>query len=157
VVIVYRGKWRWMPVHAVCWSNGNCRTATCVVTIIYSRTDKNYTACFCSKLTPIHTEWYTRLSTTHRKRPFGYPMINYFLMLSSKFIVLIDTNFFLRISAYTRRIKLFLSSPFQQTDCQIKLFLPKLTLHCILYHIWYSTHISMYFLREWFYLSTARV
>ena len=70
MVIVYRGKWRWIPVHNVYWSNGNFRTATCIMTIIDSRTDKNYTACFCSKLTPIHTKWHTQLSTKLRKPSF---------------------------------------------------------------------------------------
>jgi hypothetical protein len=43
-------------------------------------------------------------------------------------------------------------------DEHVKQGVPKhwhLTLHYILYHIWYNTHISIYFLSEWFCLSPA--
>jgi len=43
----------------VYWSNSNIRTATGIITIIHNRTDKNYRAFFCSRLSAIHTKWHT--------------------------------------------------------------------------------------------------
>jgi hypothetical protein len=119
MVIVYRGKWRWIPVHSVYWSNSNCRTATCIMTIIHSRTDKNYRACFCSKLTPIHTKWHTWLSTKLRKRPFRFTRVinSFYIFFFPKCIILPDSASFLRVSTYIHWIKLFPSFLFRQPDC----------------------------------------
>ena len=70
MVIGYGGKWRWISAYNVYWLNSNFHTVTCIMTTIHSRTDKNYTACFCSKLTAIHTKWHTRLPTKLRKPLF---------------------------------------------------------------------------------------
>jgi hypothetical protein len=53
----------------VYWSNSYCRTATCIITIIHSKTDKNYTVCFCWKLTPIHTKSHTHDSIRNSVNP----------------------------------------------------------------------------------------
>ena len=119
MVIVYRWKWRWMPVHNVYWSNSNFRKAICIMTITHSKTDKNYTACFCSKLTPIHNKWHTRLSKKLRKPPFRFTrIINWiYTFFFCKCVILTDTISFLPYFHFHFWIKLFLFLVFRRTFC----------------------------------------
>jgi hypothetical protein len=120
MVILYCGEWRGIPLHNVYWSKSNCRTATCVITIIDSRSDKNYTACLWSNLTLIFSKWHTRLSTRFRKPPFDLHglLITFIYSVSvSVFYWRIQFPFF-RISNSIHWIKIFLFFLFRQTDCR---------------------------------------
>jgi len=80
---------------------------------------QNYRACFCLKLTPIHTKWHTRLSTKLRKPPFRFIRnINcIYMSFFCKCIILTDTIFLLRISTTISWITFFLSFLFRQPYC----------------------------------------
>jgi hypothetical protein len=118
MVTAYRGKWRRLPVHNVYWSNSNFRTATCIMTIIHSRTDKNYRACFCSKLTAIRTKWHTRLSTKLLYHPFRLTriLITFICSFSASVLYCLIQFPFFRISTSIHWIKLFLSFLFRRPD-----------------------------------------
>ena len=118
MVIVYRGKWRWIPVHNVYWSNSNCSAATCIMTKIHNSSDKNYTECFCSKLTPIHTKWHTQLSTKLSKPPFRFTWIINCIQIPFSLSVMywvIQFPFF-SISSSIHWIKFLLSFLFRRLD-----------------------------------------
>ena len=91
------GSEAWIPVHNVYWSNGKFHIAICMMAITHSKTDRNYTECFCSKLTPIHNKWHIRLSKKLRKPPFRFTrIINWnYTFFSCKCIILTDTISFL--------------------------------------------------------------
>jgi len=97
MVIVYRGKWRWILVHNVYWSNCNFSTATCVMTIIDRRTDKitqRVSVQSSHQYTPNDTHNFLRSSVNP---PFRFTrIINYINMFCfSKCIILSDTIPFL--------------------------------------------------------------
>jgi hypothetical protein len=118
MVIVYGGKWRWIPVHNVYWSNSNIRTATCIMTIVHSKTDKNYTKCFCSKLTPIQIKLHTQLNTKPSKALLDlHRLLITFIFSLCVSVIHCPTQFpFFPISTSIQWIKFFLSFHFWRPE-----------------------------------------
>ena len=122
-IIVYRGMWRGIPVHNVYWSNCNFSTSTCIMTIIHRRTDKNYTLCFSSQLTPVYNKWHTHTHTHNSLRKSVNALfdlhdllITFIFSVSNCVILLTDTISFLPISTDIHWIKFFLSFLFRRFD-----------------------------------------
>jgi hypothetical protein len=116
MVIVYRGKWRWIPVHNVYWSNGNFCTAACIMTIIDSRTDK-----ITQRVSVQSSHQYTPNDTRNSLRssvnpPFRFTWIINCIQISFSLSVMywvIQFPFF-SISSSIHSIKFFLSFLFRR-------------------------------------------
>ena len=81
MVIVYGGKWRWIPLHNVYWLNSNFRTARANDNSSKQEWQVLRSVIVINTHTNTHQITHTQLSTKLRKPPFPFTrIINYIYM-----------------------------------------------------------------------------